>query len=159
MRKVLVITLFVCISMVTLSAKTAGTVNGMVITVAEANRALKTVTKGQMKWSALSTKEKKQLLQMIAPSKLVAVKARKTLSNKEKRAALSAFWMQKQVSKIKISDAAAKKEYNKMKKRLSKVQGKKKIPTFNQAKKGIKLQLAQEKVVNKMMKKAKIRLK
>lgn len=159
MKKILVIVGLFCVATIGISAKSAGTVNGMVITVAEANKALKTVTKGQMTWAKLPIKERKQLLQMIAPSKLVAVAARKTLNSKEKRAALSAFWMQKKVSKIKISDALAKKEYIKMKKRLQKTKGKRKIPTFNQAKPAIKLQLAQERIVNKMMKKAKIRLK
>jgi len=66
------------------SAKTAATVNGMKITVKEANRALKVLTKGKMTWSKLPKKGKEELIQMMAPSKLVAAAAKKQLTSKEK---------------------------------------------------------------------------
>jgi hypothetical protein len=147
------------LSTATASAATAGTVNGMKITVKEANKALKALTKGKMTWSKLPKEGRKQLIQMMAPSKLVAVAARKQLTAKEKQAALAGFWMQKKMSKIKISDKAAKNAYNKMKQAAKKAKSKAKIPPFTKAKNNIKMQLAQEKIVSKLMKKAKIRIK
>ena len=141
------------------TAKTAGTVNGMVITVDEANKALNVLTKGQKTWSALPAEGKKQLIQMMAPSKLVAAKANKSLNKKEKEAALSAFWMQKNVATTQVTDKEAKKAYEKMKSLASKAKSTQKIPSFKQAKMKIKMQLAQEKVVAKLMKKAKIKVK
>jgi len=67
-------------------AKTAGTVNGMVITVEEANKALKVLTKGKDTWETIPEKGKTQLIQMMAPSKLVAEKSKKSLTAKEKEA-------------------------------------------------------------------------
>ncbi len=141
------------------TAATAATVNGMKITVSEANKALKALTKGKMTWAKLPKEGKDQLIQMMAPSKLVAAAAKKQLTKKEKEAALAGFWMQKKMSKIKISDKEAKNAYNKMKKAAKKAKSKAKIPPFDKAKNNIKMQLAQEKVVDKLMKKAKIRIK
>jgi len=142
----------------TVSAQTAGTVNGMKITVKEANKALKILTKGKMTWSKLPKDGRKQLITMMAPSKLVAAAARKGLTAKEKEAALAGFWMQKKMSKTKVSDKEAKKAYNNMKKAAKKAKSKKKIPPFKNVKNGIKMQLKQEKVVSRLMKSAKIKV-
>jgi hypothetical protein len=160
MKKLLItLGLGLFLSTVTASAATAGTVNGMKITVKEANKALKALTKGKMTWAKLPKDGRKQLIQMMAPSKLVAAAARKQLTKKEKEAALAGFWMQKKMSKIKISDKTAKNAYNKMTKAAKKAKSKAKIPPFKKAKNSLKMQLAQEKVVSKLMKKAKIRIK
>ena len=155
----LMVGLVTILSTTVIMAKTAGTVNGMIITVNEANKALNVLTKGQKTWSTLPVEGKKQLIQMMAPSKLVAAKANKTLTKKEKEAALSGFWMQKNMARTKVTDKEAKSVYNKMKKMAKKMKSKKKIPPFSKAKNGIKAQLAQEKVVAKLMKNAKIKVK
>ena len=140
-------------------AKTAATVNGMVITVDEANKALDVLTKGQKKWNTLPAEGKKQLIQMMSPSKLVAAEAKKDLTKKEKEAALSGFWMQKEMAKAKVSDAEAKKAYDAMKAAAKKAKSKQKIPAYNKAKNSVKMQVAQEKVIGKLMKTAKIKVK
>jgi len=160
LKKVLItVGLGVLLSTSTATAATAATVNGMKITVSEANKALKVLTKGKMTWAKLPKEGRDQLIQMMAPSKLVAAAARNQLTKKEKESALAGFWMQKKMAKIKISDKEAKNAYNKMKKAAKKAKSKTKIPPFKQAKNNIKMQLAQEKVVGKLMKKAKIRIK
>ena len=141
------------------SAATAGTVNGMEITVAEADKAINALTKGQKTWEKLSKDERKQLIEMMAPSKLVVAAAKKDLTVKEKEAALAGFWMQKKMSKVEISDKEAEEAYNKMKEAAKKAKSKKEIPAFDKVKNSIKMQLAQEKVVNELMKSAKIKLK
>ena len=141
------------------SASTAATVNSMKITVNEANKALKVLTKGKMTWAKLPKDGKAQLVQMLAPAKLILAKAKKQLTKKEREAALTGFWMQKKMSKIKVSDKEAQSAYNKMKKVAKKVKSKKKLPPFSKVKNSIKMQIAQEKVVSKLMKKAKIKLK
>ena len=160
MKKILVtLGLALFLGTATASAATAGTVNGIKITVNEANKALKALTKGKMTWAKLPKDGRKQLIHMLAPSKLVASASRKQLTKKEKEAALSGFWMQKKMSKIKISDKQAKTAYGKMKKAAKKAKSKQKIPAFSKAKNNIKMQLAQERVVSKLMKKAKIKVK
>ena len=146
------------LTMVPLLAKTAGKVNGMPITVKEANKALEVLTGDKITWDKLKKEEKEQLIRMMAPGKLVAAEAKRRLSKKEKDAALSAFWMQKEMSKIKVSDEEAKKIYNEMVKAAKKAKTKQKIPSFKEVKNSIKAQIAQEKIVSKLMKKAKIKV-
>jgi len=85
-------------------AETAGSVNGMEITVVEADEALKSLTKGEKTWAKLSEDERKQLIHMMAPSKLVTAASKKGLTEKEKEAALAGFWMQKKMAEVKLSD-------------------------------------------------------
>jgi predicted nucleic acid-binding OB-fold protein len=95
----------------------------------------------------------------MAPSKLVAAKARKSLTKEEKEVAFTSFWMQKKMASVKISDNDAKLIYKKMVKASSSSKNKQKIPSFESVKNNIKMQLAQEKVVAKLMKNAKIKIK
>jgi len=140
-------------------ATTAATVNGMEITVDEANKALMSLSKGKMTWEKLPKDGKTQLIQMMAPSKLVSAAAKKELSEKEKGAALSGFWMQRSMSKMSVSDETAKAAYEKMKKAAKAGKSKEKIPEFDKAKQSIKMQIAQEEIVGKLMKKADIKIK
>ena len=151
--------LILALSTTATMAKTAATVNGNIITVEEANKALDILTKGKKKWETLPTEGKEQLIQMMAPSKLVAEAAKKTLSKKERESALSGFWMQKKMAEIKISDEQAKKAYENMKKAAAKAKNKQAIPSFEKAKVNIKMQMAQQKVVGALMKKATIKVK
>ncbi|NOR56744.1 MAG: hypothetical protein GQ531_11140 [Sulfurovum sp.] len=140
-------------------AKTAGTVNGIIITVEEADKALNIISKGTEKWDTLTAEKKKQVLQMMAPSKLVAQKASKSLNKKEKEAAYSAFWMQKKMGEANVTDEEAKTVYDKMKASALKAKSNQPIPEFEIAKNSIKMQIAQEKVLGGLMKSAKVKVK
>jgi len=160
MKKTLTtIGLALALTTLTVSAETAGTVNGMKISVDEANKALNVVSRGQATWDKISQQQKEQVLRMIAPSKLAAVKAKKELSPEEKNIALSNLWMQKKMLETKISDEEAKKTYEKLKAAAKKANPKKVFPPFEAAEKSIKMKMAQEKVVGALMKNAKIKLK
>ena len=160
MKKILVMALLGATLLTTsVSAKVAATVNNVTITVAEANKALNILTKGKQTWATLPENGKKQLIGMMAPSKLVALKAEKTLTKKEKEAALAGFWMQKSMAQEKVSDKEIKTAYDKMKKFVKKSKSKKKLPTFDQIKGQLRMQLAQEKVITKLMKNAKLKIK
>ncbi|HEY9189706.1 MAG TPA: hypothetical protein VIM88_02440 [Sulfurovum sp.] len=141
------------------TAKPVATVNGMEITLEEANKALNSLTQGKMTWDKLPADDKKQLIQMMAPAKLVAAESKKTLSDKEKEAALSAFWMQKKMSTTEVTDKEAEDAYNKMKKAAEEAKSTQEIPPFERVKQSIKMQLAQEKVVSGLMENAKIEVK
>jgi len=143
----------------TISAQTAGTVNGMEISVEEANKALNVISRGQATWDKISIQQKEQVLKMIAPRKLAALKAKKELTDEEKNIALSNLWMQKKISETKISDEEAKKSYEKLKAAVQKENPKKEFPPYEAAAKSIKVKMAQEKVVGDLMKDAKIKLK
>lgn len=153
------VALVLSLSTTAIYAKTAGTVNGIIITVEEADKALGIISKGTEKWDTLTPEKKKQVLQMMAPSKLVAQKSEKSLSKKEKEAAMSAFWMQKKMAETKISDEEAKTVYEKMKASALKAKTKQPIPEFDGAKNSIKMQIAQEKVLSELMKSADVKVK
>jgi len=140
-------------------AAVAGTVNGMEITVTEADKALDILTKGQKTWATLPEDAKKQLIEMMAPKKLAAVAAEKGLTAKEKEAAIAGFWMQKKMSSVGVSDDEAKTAYDKMVEAAKAAKSKQQIPAFEAAKNSIMMQLKQEKVVKELMKNAKIKLK
>lgn len=160
MKKILVVVgLALALTSNFAAAATAGTVNGMEITVDEANEALKILSKGQKTWKDLPAEGKKQLIEMMSPAKLVAAEAKKSLTTKEKEAALAGFWMQKKMSETKITDKDAKAAYDKMKKQAKEAKSTQKIPEFKVVKNSIKMQLAQEKVVSTLMKSAKIKVK
>lgn len=143
----------------TVSAETAGTINGMEVSVAEANKALNVISRGQATWDKISKEQKEQVLRMIAPSKLAAVKAKKALTQEEKDIALSNLWMQKKMSEVKVSDKEVKEAYEKLKAASKKADPKKAFPPFEAAEKSIKMRLAQEKLIADLMKDAKITLK
>ncbi len=165
MKKILtVLGLTLALTTSNVLATTAGTVNGMTITVEEVNKALESMIKAKMiesgtTWEKLPADGKKQIIQMMAPAKLVAAESKKSLTAKEKEAALAGFWMQKEMSKTEVSDKEAEDAYNKMKKAAEAAKSKQEIPAFDAAKNSIKMQLAQEKVVSKLMKSAKIKIK
>ena len=140
-------------------AAIAGTVNDMEITVAEADKALSILTKGQKTWATLPEDAKKQLIEMMAPKKLAAVAAEKGLTAKEKEAAIAGFWMQKKMSSVGLSDDEVKAAYDKMVEAAKAAKSKQQIPPFEAAKNSIVMQLKQEKVVSELMKNAKIKLK
>ncbi len=139
-----------------LNAKIIATVNGYPITEKEANQLLKVLTKGKVKYSQLSPKDKKQIVRRLAVDKLVIKTAYRSLSKKERDFVIANAWMAKKIRGIKVSDAEAKKAYNKNKE-LFKKNGK--LVPFKKVKNLIKIQLKQKKVVDRLMKKAKIKMK
>ena len=102
---------------------------------------------------------KKQLIEMMAPAKLVAAESKKSLTDKEKEAALSSFWMQKKIATTPVTDKEAQEAYDKMKKVAEEAKSTQKIPPFDVVKNSIKMQLSQEKVVAELMKNAKVIIK
>jgi len=138
------------------TAKVIGTVNGYSITEKEANALLKVLTKGKVKYSQLKPQDKKEIVKRLAVDKLVVKTAYKSLSKKERDFIIANAWMAKKIRGVKVTNAEAKRAYNKNK-QLFKKNGK--IVPFSKVKNLIKIQLKQKKVVDRLMKKAKIVVK
>ncbi|MEJ2496006.1 MAG: hypothetical protein P8Y43_00695 [Sulfurovaceae bacterium] len=133
-----------------------GTIDGMPVTKVEAEKTLKALSKGKMTYDKLPPNGKKQLLEVIAPSKIAAKKAAKELTQEEKDAALSNLWIQKKISKTTVSDKEVKDFYDKVKKASKEPT---KLPALDQVKDRIKAQLRQEKAIQNIIKSAKIVVK
>ncbi len=139
-----------------ITAKVIGTVNGYPITEKEANKLLKVLTNGKVKYSQLKPKDKKEIVKRLAVDKLVIKTAYRQLSKKERDFVIANAWMAKKTRNIKVSTAEAKKAYD-ANKQLFKKNGK--LVPFSKVKNIIIMQLKQKKVVDKLMKKAKIVVK
>jgi len=137
----------------------AGSINDTYISIEDANNALNSVSKGKATWETVSDRDRKQLLQMIAPSKLIEASLKTDLSKTDKKTSLSNYWMQNKVMKTDVSDKALKDAYVKIEKASKKAKSKKKLPSFEQLKQTLHMQIAKEKVVADLMKSAKIKLK
>ncbi len=133
-----------------------GTIDGMPVTKVEAEETLKALSKGKMTYDKLPPNGKKQLLEVIAPSKIAAKRAAKELTQEEKDAALSNLWIQKKISKTTVSDKEVKDFYDKVKKASKEPT---KLPALDQVKDRIKAQLRQEKAIQNIIKSAKIVVK
>ena len=157
MKKLITTTLLVAsLGASALSAKTIATVNGYPISEKQANNLLKVLTRGKVKYAQLNAKDKKQIVQRLAVDTLVIKSAYKGLSKKERDFVIANAWMSKKIRGVKVSDSEAKKAYNKNK-QLFKKKGK--VVPFSKVKNLIKIQLRQKKVVDRMMKRAKIKMK
>lgn len=139
-------------------AKTAARVNGIKITVEEADNALKALTEGKMTWKKLPKAGKEELIYMMAPSRLVVAQSKKELSQKEQDAVISGYWMKQKISQINVSDKEVKETYSKMVQVAKKSDSTQKIPSFSKVKENIKLQIKKDRVVNSLMKNAKIKI-
>ncbi|HFS85050.1 MAG TPA: hypothetical protein ENK72_00315 [Epsilonproteobacteria bacterium] len=107
----------------------------------------------------LTKEQQKALVEEMALPVVAAVKAIQELSNDEKSAALSRMWMQKTVASTEVTDAEAQESYDKLVK-MAKEQNKAgEVPPFEQIKREMKLQVAQEKVAQKLIDEAKIIMK
>jgi len=140
----------------TITAKVIGSVNGYSITEKEANKLLKVLTHGKVKYSQLKPKDKREIVKRLAVDKLVIKTAYRSLSKKERDFVIANAWMAKKIRGVKVTNSEAKKAYN-QNKRLFKKNGK--VVPYAKVKNLIKMQLKQKKVVDRMMKKAKIVVK
>lgn len=140
------------------------TINGQNIIKEQTDKYLALRTQGHSTdFDKLNKEQRLALVKEMSVPLLAAMRAQQELSVEEKNAALSRLWMQKKIATTEVSDKEAKKAYDQLKK-MSEKQAKKskkevKIPTFDEAKQQIKMQLAQEKVVDALVKEGKVSLK
>ena len=133
----------------------AGYVGKQKITVQEANDVLAKLTNGMKSWDTLLPNERMQLLQTIAPQKVVAAMAMQNLTLKQKQNVISNVWLQKKMRDVNVTEKELKQRYKQIKKRTKK----KKLPSFEQLKPMLQAQIAQEKVMKHLMKQIKVTLK
>jgi len=137
----------------------AGYAGMLPISVEDVNNALHVMTKGKMTWDSLPAKDRLRVLQMVAPNKMAAIAAENDLTEEQKRNALSNYWMQKNISRIVVSDEEVKKRYEKMKKLQKRAKSKKRLPELSVLEGTLKRQIANEKFMESLTKQAKIKLK
>lgn len=143
----------------TIAGDVIGTVNGLDITKVEANKFLKAITPKDKKvqsYDKLDKEQQKSIVQNLAPGILIKNKAEKSVTKEETEQLVANYWMQKELAKYKATDTEAKAVYEKDKKTY---QAKGKQLTFDKVKDFIKMQLKQKKLIDALMKKAKVVIK
>jgi hypothetical protein len=136
------------------------TINGQNVIKEQTDKYLALRTQGRATdFDKLNKEQRLALVKEMSVPLLAAMKAHKELSVEEKNAALSRLWMQKKISMTKVEDKEAKKAYDKIKAQAKKSKKDAKIPTFEEAKQQIKMQMAQEKVIDALIKEGKVSLK
>jgi len=141
------------------------TINGENVSKEQADKYLALRTQGHLTdFDKLPKDQRQALVNEMSVPLLAAIKAQKELSNEEKSAALSKMWMQKQIMTTQVSDDEAKKAYDTLVKKAKEAAKKAKkeepkLPSFEEAKREVMLQLAQEKVVKALLTEGKVLLK
>ena len=137
----------------------AGSVDGILVSIEEANKVLYSLSKGKSKWSTLKTLDKQRVMKLLAPSKLVLEATKSDLTEEEKTNSVTNIWMQNSMRQAKVSEKELKNAYAKIEKDFKRVKPNKKLPELDKIKNRLKMQIAKEKVIMSLMKNAKIILK
>ena len=136
------------------SAKVIGRINGYPITEKEANKFLKVVTKGKLKFHQLRPKDKKDVIKRIAVDSLLVGMAKKQIPLIERNQVIVNYWLSKKIKDTTVPDTEVRKAYDSNKKLFKDPHGK--ILPFEQVKEMIAVSIKQKKYVAKLMDKARI---
>ena len=137
-----------------LMAKTVGKVNGYSISQKDADRFVKQVTKGKLKFNDLKEKDKQDVVMRLATDKLILKYAYKDIPLAQQQQMITNVWLRKKASREKVTDKEVQEAYNKNKNFFKDKKGK--VVPFKKAKPMIKESLLERKAVERLMKKAKI---
>ncbi len=141
------------------SKAVVATVNGHKVLKKEADAHLKKRTQGKISnFDHLPKKQRLRIIQEMSLPILAFSSAKKELSSKEKEAILSRVWMQKEASKIKITDEQVKAVYDQLKQGSEENNEIQKIPAFESIKDKMKLQMIDKQMVRNLMKNVEIKV-
>lgn len=141
------------------SKAVVATVNGHKVLKKEADAHLKKRTQGKISnFDYLPKKQRLRIIQEMSLPIIAFSSAKKELSSKEKEAILSRVWMQKEASKIKITDEQIKAVYDQLKQRSEENNTTANIPAFESVKDKMKLQMIDKKMVSNLMKDVEIKV-
>ncbi len=144
----------------TRSSKTViATVNGHKIIKKEADDYLKQRTQGKITNSdSVPPEQRQKLIQELSLPILALDAAQKELSAQEKQSVYSRVWMQKEASKITITDEQALVVYDQLKKQSEENNSTAAIPPFDSIKDRLKSQMIQKSLIGKLMENVEIKV-
>jgi hypothetical protein len=133
----------------------AGSIDGDFVSVSDVEPIVERISRGKAHWNMLNSSDKQRILEMVAVKKLAQKVALKELSLEEKYNAISNVWLQDKIKDIKIPQKDIKKAYKKVKRRYKRG----KAPSYDEIKESLKMELARDKYMQKLMKQIKVKLK
>ncbi len=141
------------------SKAVVATVNGHKVFKKEADAHLKKRTQGKMSnFDHLPKQQRLRIIQEMSLPILALNSAQKELSSKEKEDIFARTWMQKEASKIKITDEQVKAVYDQLKQGSEENNEIQKIPAFESIKDKMKLQMIDKQMVRNLMKNVEIKV-
>ncbi len=139
------------------SKAVVATVSGHKIFKKDADDHLKKRTQGKMSnFDHLPKEQRLRIIQEMALPILASQSAEKELSFKEKETIYVRLWMQKEATKIKITDDQIKEVYDKLKQQSEESSSSKPIPSFESIKDKMRSQMIEKRMMTDLMKDAKI---
>lgn len=134
------------------------TVNGHNIRKKQADAYIKSRTKGKITYFDTLPKEQQlRLVKELSLPILIAAKAKKELSEKEKEGIYVAAWMRKQAAKVTVTDAEVQALYGQLKQKATERNATNNIiPPFDSIKNKMKSQMVEKKIMDGLMKDIKI---
>jgi len=134
------------------------TVNGHNIRKKKADAYIKSRTQGKITdYDTLPREQQLRLVKELSLPILIASKAKKELSEKEKEGVYVAAWMRKQAAKVTVTDAEVQAMYDQLKqKAMERNATNNIIPPFDSIKNKMKSQMVEKKIMDGLMKDVKI---
>ncbi|PHS38189.1 MAG: hypothetical protein COB07_09185 [Sulfurovum sp.] len=134
-------------------------VNGHKLIKKDADEYLKQRTQGKVTNSdKIPPQQRQRLIQELALPILVMDAAKKELSEEEKQMVYNRTWMQKEASKITITDEQALAVYGQLKKQSEENNSTTAIPPFDSIKERLKSQMLEKKMIGKLMENVEIKV-
>jgi hypothetical protein len=135
------------------------TVNGHKIIKKEADEYLKQRTQGKItNFDSIPPEQKQKLIQELSLPILALDAAKKELSAQEKQSVYNRIWMQKEASKITITDEQALAVYEQLKKQSEENNSTAAIPPFESIKDRLKSQMIEKSMIGKLMENVEIKV-
>ena len=133
----------------------AGNINDEFVSVSDVEPIVRQISRGKATWSRLNPVDKKRILEMVATQKLAQKVALRELSLDEKYNAISNVWLQDKIKDIKVSNKELQKAYKRVKRGYKKG----KVPSFEEIKPTLQMEVARDKYMQKLIKHIKVKLK
>jgi len=135
------------------------TVNGHKLIKKDADEYLNQRTQGKVTNSdSIPPQQRQRLIQELSLPILVLDAAEKELSAEEKQAVYNRMWMQKEASKITITDEQALVVYDQLKKQSEENNSTAAIPAFDSIKDRLKSQMIEKTMIGKLMENVEIKV-
>ena len=135
------------------------TVNGHKVLKKEADAHIKKRTQGKITdYDRLPEEQRLRIIEELSLPILALDSAQKELSAQDKGSLYTNIWMQKEASKLKITDEQVQAVYDQLKQRAVESNNTASIPVFDSIKDKLKSQMIEKKIIDKLMKDVKIKV-
>jgi len=132
-----------------------GSIDGKFLSIDDVEPLVSQLTQGKARWNTLRDADREKILEMMATKESIPKLAMREIPYDEKISAISNYYLAEHIKDIKVSDKEIKKAYKKVKSRYKKS----KAPSFDKIKESLKMEIARDIYIKRLMKQIKVKLK